>query len=61
LAFFTLEVEYLGHVVSANSNAGDPAKVKAILKWPELHTKTEVCSFLGLANYYCHFIAQFSS
>ncbi len=48
-------------MVSANSNAGDPAKVKAILKWPELHTKTEVCSFLGLANYYCHFIAQFSS
>jgi hypothetical protein len=59
--FFALEVEYLGHVVSANGVAVDPAKVKAILKWPELQTKTEVRSLLGLANYYSCFIAQFSS
>ena len=57
--FFVKEVEYLGHVVSEHGVSVDPAKVKAISEWPELRTKTEVQSFLGLANYYCRFIENF--
>jgi len=58
--FFTKKVEYLGHVLSADGIRVDPSKIKVIVEWPVLRTKTEVRSFLGLANYYCKFIHNFS-
>ncbi len=54
------QVEYLSHIVSAHGVAVDPAKVKAITERPMLQTKTEIHSFLGLANYYWCFIQNFS-
>jgi hypothetical protein len=59
--FFTNQVEYWGHFLSADGIRVDPSKTKVIAEWPVLWTKTEVCSFLGLASYYCKFIHDFSN
>lgn len=38
----------------------DQRKVQAILKWTTPIKVVELRSFLGLANYYCKFVASYS-
>ena len=38
----------------------DPEKVNAILKWPELTNVKQVQAFLGLGNFYRHFIKDYA-
>ena len=38
----------------------DPEKVNAILKWPELTNVKQVRAFLGLSNFYRHFIKDYT-
>ena len=40
--------------------AVDPGKVRDILNWKPPISVHQVCSFLGMAGYYCHFIPDFS-
>lgn len=54
------EVKFLGHVVSEQGVAVDPAKVEAVMKWEPRKNVTEVRSFLGLAGYYLRFVEGFS-
>nr|GEV47412.1 putative reverse transcriptase domain-containing protein [Tanacetum cinerariifolium] len=38
----------------------DPSKIEAVKNWKAPRTTIEVCSFLGLAGYYCRFTENFS-
>jgi hypothetical protein len=58
--FWLEEVQFLGHVLSAEGVAVDPSKVMDILNWKPPTTVHQVCSFLGMTGYYCRFIPDFS-
>ncbi|GJY18328.1 putative reverse transcriptase domain-containing protein [Tanacetum coccineum] len=58
--FWLREVQFLRHVINSNGIHVDPSKIKAVKNWKVPRTSTEVCSFLGLAGYYCRFIENFS-
>nr|GEY14192.1 reverse transcriptase [Tanacetum cinerariifolium] len=58
--FWLGQVAFLGHIVSADGITMDPAKVKAITKWPRPKIVTEIRSFLGLAGYHRRFVEGFS-
>jgi hypothetical protein len=52
---------YLGHIVGGGELKIDPSKVKVIWEWFRPNNVTEVRSFLGAAQYWRKFIANFSS
>ncbi|MBW0491052.1 hypothetical protein O181_030767 [Austropuccinia psidii MF-1] len=53
-------VEYLGYVVSSDGFKMNSSKVQQILNWPQPKNIKELQSFLGFANFYCHFIRNYS-
>ena len=57
---FCKEVEYLGHIMSADGVKTDPKKTEAIRDWPIPKTVTDVRSFVGLCSYYRRFIKDYS-
>ncbi|KAF0903441.1 hypothetical protein E2562_027864, partial [Oryza meyeriana var. granulata] len=51
-AFGVDSISYLGHIISEAGVAMDPAKVQAVLDWPQPRSARAVRGFLGLAGYY---------
>jgi len=58
--FWLEKVAFLGHVLTAEGVAVDPAKIEAVIEWPQPKNITDIRSFLGLAGYYRRFIKNFS-
>ena len=46
-AFGVDSISYLGHIISAAGVAMDPAKVHAVMDWPQPHLARAVRGFLG--------------
>ncbi|MDV3153357.1 MAG: hypothetical protein Q8755_03210, partial [Candidatus Phytoplasma australasiaticum] len=59
-AFWLWEVQFFGHIISADGVLVDPSKIEAVLKWKLPKNPCEIRSFLGLAGYYRRFIQDFS-
>lgn len=54
-------IDCLGHAISSQGLAVDPAKIEVIKNWPVPRSIKEVRSFLGLAGYYRRFVRQYAS
>jgi hypothetical protein len=59
-AFGLSEIDFLGHVVSADGIKPDPKKVAAVTEWPMPTSVREVRGFLGLTGYYRRFIKHYA-
>ena len=60
-AFGVTSIAYLGHIISDAGIAMDPAKVQAVLDWPQPRSAHALRGFLGLAGYYRKFVHNYGA
>eukprot|EP00253_Pinus_taeda_P024725 PITA_24725 len=58
--FGMTQFQYLGYIIDEKGVHVDPSKIQVIQYWPYPTTLTELCNFLGLANFYRRFVLGFS-
>ena len=59
--FHVRSVDFLGYMVSPEGLSMDPAKTEVVQAWPMPKNVKDVQSFLGFANFYRRFIANYSA
>ena len=59
--FLLRSIEYLGYIISQDGIQPVPTKVTAILNAPKPINVQQLCSFLGLVNYYGKFIPNLAA
>lgn len=55
------EVQYLGHIVSAEGIKTDPEKISKVKNWKTPTNRKEVLQFLGFAGYYRRYVKGYST
>ncbi len=55
------EVQYLGHLVSAEGIRTDPEKISKVKNWERPTNRMEVLRFLGFAGYYRRYVKGYSN
>ncbi|XP_049321873.1 uncharacterized protein LOC125782292 [Astyanax mexicanus] len=58
--FCRSQVTYVGHIVSEQGIATDPAKIEAVAAWKQPTDLASLQSFLGFCGYYRRFIKSYS-
>jgi hypothetical protein len=58
--FHRTSVDFLGFTVSPSGVSVDPSRIEAVTSWPTPTRLKALQSFLGFANFYRRFIADFS-
>jgi hypothetical protein len=58
--FHRQEVKYLGLIISTEGIKMDPEKITTVQDWEAPHNLKDVHTFLGFANFYCHFVWNYS-
>lgn len=60
MQFGQISISYLGHVISENGVATDPAKIAAVVSWPTPSNVKELRSFLGFSGFYRRFVKHYA-
>ena len=60
-AFMILEVEYLGHSISAEGVHPIKEKVHAVMQVPQPQNVSQLRSFLDMVNYYAKFLPNLAT
>ena len=60
-SFFQEEITYCGHKINANGLHKTQDKIEAVINAPVPENVTQLRAFLGLVNYYSHFLPNMAS
>ena len=60
-SFFQEEITYCGHKINANGLHKTQDKIKAVINAPVPENVTQLRAFLGLVNYFSHFLPNMAS